>query len=171
MPISPSPPASAADRIGKCCASSHSMTCGRISASANSRTVRRSSSCSSVGRKSITRTVQGKRDKGKGKRRKAGQEARRGRLAQTGYAVDMRLDHFLVRPFSLVSFSVCRSRRSPQPTSPRFSAPIPHRRHARSRVSASAPAWSLSDSSSSTRTRTRTVHRPLRAYGPTCSTA
>src|SRR6478736_4679131 len=50
--------------IGKCCDSSHSMTCGRISASANSRTVRRSSSCSSVGRKSIDRSVQGKREKG-----------------------------------------------------------------------------------------------------------
>ena len=37
----------------KCCASSHSMTWGRISASANSRTVRRRISCSSDGRKSI----------------------------------------------------------------------------------------------------------------------
>ena len=47
--------ASAAAPSGTCCASSHSITCGRISASANSRTVRRRSSCSSVGRKSIAR--------------------------------------------------------------------------------------------------------------------
>src|SRR5687768_11508079 len=39
--------------MGKRCASSHSMTCGPISASANSRTVARSSSCSSVRRKSM----------------------------------------------------------------------------------------------------------------------
>ena len=49
--------ASAAASMGKCCASSHSMTCGRISASANSRTLRRRSSCSSVRRKSITSNV------------------------------------------------------------------------------------------------------------------
>src|SRR3989338_8487786 len=36
----------------KCAASSHSITCGRISASANSRTVRHSCSCSSVSLKS-----------------------------------------------------------------------------------------------------------------------
>ena len=36
-----------------CCASSHSMTCGPSSVSANSRTVRRSTCCSSVGRKSM----------------------------------------------------------------------------------------------------------------------
>ena len=40
---------------GKCCASSHSRTCGRSSASANSRTLRLSSSCSSVRRKSMPR--------------------------------------------------------------------------------------------------------------------
>src|SRR3954469_18336156 len=40
--------------IGKCCVSSHSITCGRISASANSRTLRRRISCSSDGLKSIT---------------------------------------------------------------------------------------------------------------------
>src|SRR5262249_47523413 len=45
--------------LGKCCASSHSRTCGRISVSANSRTLRRSSSWSSVKRKSIS--VQSKR--------------------------------------------------------------------------------------------------------------
>src|SRR5207247_7193516 len=39
---------------GKCCVWSHSLTCGRISVSANSRTLRRSSSCSSVSRKSIS---------------------------------------------------------------------------------------------------------------------
>ena len=37
---------------GKCEASSHSITCGAISASANSRTVRRSCCCSSVSEKS-----------------------------------------------------------------------------------------------------------------------
>src|SRR3954471_9590580 len=38
--------------VGNCDASSHSITCGRISDSANSRTVRRSCCCSSVKEKS-----------------------------------------------------------------------------------------------------------------------
>ena len=46
-------PACGSSSAGNACASSHSMTCGRISASANSRTVRRSSSCSGVERRSI----------------------------------------------------------------------------------------------------------------------
>ena len=56
--------------IGKCCASSHSITCGPISASANSRTVRRRSCCSSVGRKSIGRNVSsGNRENGQSQAR------------------------------------------------------------------------------------------------------
>ena len=39
MPISPSAASFGTSSRGKCCASSHSRTCGRISASANSRTV------------------------------------------------------------------------------------------------------------------------------------
>ena len=50
------PPACGSSSAGKCCASSHSRTCGRISVSANSRTLRRSSSCSSVSRKSSNST-------------------------------------------------------------------------------------------------------------------
>src|SRR5258707_1124827 len=50
--------ASLGSRSGEnCCASSHSMTCGFISASANSRTVRRRICCSSDGRKSIERRL------------------------------------------------------------------------------------------------------------------
>src|SRR6185503_12911972 len=53
MPISPSEASVGISSAGKCCSRSHSRTCGRISVSANARTVRRSSSCSSVSRKSI----------------------------------------------------------------------------------------------------------------------
>src|SRR3954451_3035404 len=53
IPISPSAASFGSRSIGKCWASSHSMTCGPISVSANWRTVRRSSVCSSVARKSI----------------------------------------------------------------------------------------------------------------------
>src|SRR4030095_774213 len=49
----PSSPIFGNSSFGKCCASSHSMTCGRISASANSRTIRLTCSCSSVKSKSI----------------------------------------------------------------------------------------------------------------------
>src|SRR5262245_14749619 len=48
MPISPSSANLDRSAGGNCWASSHSLTCGRSSASANSRTLRRSSSCSSV---------------------------------------------------------------------------------------------------------------------------
>src|SRR5262245_34439889 len=51
----PSPASFGSRFIGNCCASSHAMTCGRISASANSRTLLRRISCSSDGRKSIAR--------------------------------------------------------------------------------------------------------------------
>ena len=52
-PIKPSSAIFGSSSSGKCCALSHSITCGRISLSANSRTLRRSSSCSSVSRKCI----------------------------------------------------------------------------------------------------------------------
>jgi hypothetical protein len=53
MPVSPTEASFGHNETGNACASSHSMTCGRSSASANSRTVRRKSSWSLVGRKSI----------------------------------------------------------------------------------------------------------------------
>src|SRR5688572_14063322 len=57
IPISPSAASFGSKSTGNACRSSHSITCGRISASANSRTVRRSSSWSSLKRKSIGRNV------------------------------------------------------------------------------------------------------------------
>ena len=51
--MSPSAASFGRSSVGKCCVSSHSMTCGRISASANSRMLRRSSSCSGVNRRSM----------------------------------------------------------------------------------------------------------------------
>src|ERR1051325_7052745 len=53
LAISPRRPSSFTVSSGKCEASSHSMTCGRISRSANSRTLLRSCCCSSVNSKSI----------------------------------------------------------------------------------------------------------------------
>ena len=56
----PRRPSAASDGItseGKCCAASHSLTCGRSSVSANSRTPLPSSRCSSVNRKSMPRTI------------------------------------------------------------------------------------------------------------------
>ena len=50
-------PASGSSSLGKCCASSHSMTWGRISVSANSRTLLRRSVCSSVSAKSISNYI------------------------------------------------------------------------------------------------------------------
>ena len=64
MPVSPRPASFGSRSMGKCCASSHAITCGRISASANSRTVRRRSCCSSVGRKSTNRMYQGQEENG-----------------------------------------------------------------------------------------------------------
>ena len=52
-PAGRAPRASASARPRNAAPRSHSRTCGRISVSANSRTLRRSSSCSSVGRKSM----------------------------------------------------------------------------------------------------------------------
>src|SRR3990167_10870034 len=52
MPKRPNSASFGARSSAKCAASSHSITCGRISPSANSRTVRRSCSCSSVSLKS-----------------------------------------------------------------------------------------------------------------------
>src|ERR1019366_4149706 len=71
MYVSPSPPYSSGTRTpiipssaslriasrGKVWASSHSMTCGAISASANSRTIRRIASCSSESEKAIPERV------------------------------------------------------------------------------------------------------------------
>src|ERR1051325_7137953 len=48
MPISPSSAHLLSSDDGNSCASSHSMTCGRSSTSANSRTLCRRSSCSAV---------------------------------------------------------------------------------------------------------------------------
>ena len=48
MPIRPSSASFGMSALGNCCASSHSRTNGRISPSANSRTVCRSNCCSSV---------------------------------------------------------------------------------------------------------------------------
>src|SRR3990170_5882328 len=53
MPIRPSSPSRGSRSIGNSCASSQAITCGRMALSANSRTLRRSSSCSSVRRKSM----------------------------------------------------------------------------------------------------------------------
>ena len=54
MPSRPRSASAGTTSAGKCWASSHSRTCGRISVSANSRTLLRSSSCSSLSRKSIS---------------------------------------------------------------------------------------------------------------------
>src|SRR5215208_6134975 len=57
MPMSPRAASLGTSSPGNCCASSHSRTCGRSSASANSRMLRRSNSCSSVRRTSIAEIV------------------------------------------------------------------------------------------------------------------
>src|SRR5437660_5213887 len=52
-PVNPSSPSFGSSSIGKCCASSHSITYGAISASANSRTLIFICNCSSVSSKCI----------------------------------------------------------------------------------------------------------------------
>ena len=101
--------ASAGESGGNACASSHSITWGRISASANSRTVLRSSACSSVGRKSIVSRLYHGVMLGNAHPFAAGSSHR---CSSTG--------------------SAARRRRSPpRPTSPRSSASTPPRPTAR----------------------------------------
>src|SRR6185503_19325289 len=52
-PVKPSAASFGCSSIGKCCASSHSNTCGAISASANSRTLCLTCCCSSVNSNSM----------------------------------------------------------------------------------------------------------------------